>query len=305
MAVKIAMPSASADAGPDMPSSDIDMATTTFVISGSYPVRAPHAPSRLLVGADRRVSTSAEESPNRGSPTGAASADGPLGETGGQRNGSRGRCDCRLRPAPGTGCQARGDHTAWMPRSRRTNDMTGASTPYVAAPQADATVLTGPVGRQIVQGPEIPGPGRQVTRKWRSRRPELADGRQPPQTARKPPLAFLLTEFGQQHRPPRLERRDLSPELLQFTVDTPQFGPRLLFPQVALTVPGADQILDLTPEQPQPPIPVYLAGPVLELARTNRRDDLVLRQPELRLGRLVTQRRTLAHPFFGVEFYGQ
>src|SRR5215472_13973001 len=36
MAVKIAMPSASADSGPAIPSSDIDMATTTLVISGSF-----------------------------------------------------------------------------------------------------------------------------------------------------------------------------------------------------------------------------------------------------------------------------
>jgi hypothetical protein len=172
---------------------------------------------------------------------------------------------------------------------------------------ADAAVLTGSVGRQIVQGPEIPGPRTPSQTEWRDPRPELAAGQWPPatQTTSKPPLAFLLTEFGQQHRPPLFERCDLSPELLQFTVDALQFGPCLLFPQVAFTVLGANQILDLTPEQPQPPIAVYLAGPVLELARTNRRDDLVLRQPELRLGRLVTQRRTLAHPFFGVEFYGQ
>jgi hypothetical protein len=37
--VKTAMPSASADSGPAMPSSDIDIAITTLVISGSCPVR--------------------------------------------------------------------------------------------------------------------------------------------------------------------------------------------------------------------------------------------------------------------------
>src|SRR5579862_4136501 len=39
MAVKIAMPSASADWGPAMPSIDTDMPSTTLVISGSSPAR--------------------------------------------------------------------------------------------------------------------------------------------------------------------------------------------------------------------------------------------------------------------------
>ena len=44
IAVKIAMPSASADSGPAMPSSDIDIATTTLVISGSSRSGTPRAP---------------------------------------------------------------------------------------------------------------------------------------------------------------------------------------------------------------------------------------------------------------------
>jgi hypothetical protein len=89
----------------------------------------------------------------------------------------------------------------------------------------------------------------------------------------------LLTEFGHEHRTPLLVRRDLSPELFQFAVDALQLGPGLPFPEVSLAMPGADQFFDLPAEQPQPRISVYLTGPVLELARTNRRDDLVLRQP--------------------------
>ena len=42
-------------------------------------------------------------------------------------------------------------------------------------------------------------------------------------------------------------------------------------------MPGADQILDLTAEQPQPRAPVHLGAPVLQLARADRRDDLILR----------------------------
>ena len=58
-----------------------------------------------------------------------------------------------------------------------------------------------------------------------------------------------------------------------------QLGSRLPFPEVSLTMPGADQSLDLdlTPEEPQPRIAVYVGGSVLELPRANRRDDLILR----------------------------
>src|SRR6266568_1964540 len=86
-----------------------------------------------------------------------------------------------------------------------------------------------------------------------------------------------LTEVGKEHGPPLLERGDLTPELFQLAVDARQLGPRLPFPEVSLTVPGADEILDLTAEQPQPRVPVHRAGPVLELAGTDRRDDLLLR----------------------------
>jgi hypothetical protein len=65
--------------------------------------------------------------------------------------------------------------------------------------------------------------------------------------------------------------------LLQLPVDLLQLSPRLPLPEIPLTMPAADQILDLTAKQPQPRVPVYLAWPVLELARANRRDDLVLR----------------------------
>ena len=86
----------------------------------------------------------------------------------------------------------------------------------------------------------------------------------------------LLGEFGQERGPPFLKGGELGPELFQLAVDPLQLGPRLLFPEVSLTTPGADQILDLTAEQSQPRIPVYRGAPVLELARADRRDDLVL-----------------------------
>src|SRR5436190_7462551 len=64
IASRIAIPSASADSGPAIPSSDIDIATTTLVISGSSPGRAPRAPARSNVGAGRRISTPAGNLPS-------------------------------------------------------------------------------------------------------------------------------------------------------------------------------------------------------------------------------------------------
>src|SRR5580693_5615193 len=77
----------------------------------------------------------------------------------------------------------------------------------------------------------------------------------------------LLGEFGKERGPPFLKRRELGPELLQLAVDPLQLGPRLPFPEVSLTTPCADEILDLTAEQPQPRVPVHRGGPVLQLAR--------------------------------------
>ena len=87
----------------------------------------------------------------------------------------------------------------------------------------------------------------------------------------------MLAELGKERGPPFLKRRELGPELFQLAVDPLKLGPCLLFSQVSLTMPGADQILDLAAEQPQPRVPVYRGAPVLELARADRRDDLVLR----------------------------
>jgi hypothetical protein len=87
----------------------------------------------------------------------------------------------------------------------------------------------------------------------------------------------LLGEFGKERGPPFLECLDLGPELFQLAVDALQLGLCLLLLQVSLTMPGADQLLDLAAEQPQPRIPLDLGAPVLKLARADRRDDLVLR----------------------------
>jgi hypothetical protein len=65
--------------------------------------------------------------------------------------------------------------------------------------------------------------------------------------------------------------------LSQLAVDALQLGLCLLFLQVSLTMPGADQLLDLAAEQPQPRIPLDLGAPVVKFARADRRDDLVLR----------------------------
>ena len=81
----------------------------------------------------------------------------------------------------------------------------------------------------------------------------------------------MLGEFGQERGPPFLECRELGAELFQFAVDPLQLGPRLLFPEVSLTMADADQVLDLTAEQPQSRVPVHRGAPVLELARADRR----------------------------------
>src|SRR6266568_1338541 len=113
----------------------------------------------------------------------------------------------------------------------------------------------------------------------------------------------LLAEFGKEHGPPFLEGGELSPEALQLAVDPRQLGPRLLFPQAALTVQGPGEILDLAAEQPQPRVPVHRRGPVLQLARVDRREELILRQAVLLASRLVAQRRALASPFSIVEVH--
>jgi hypothetical protein len=115
----------------------------------------------------------------------------------------------------------------------------------------------------------------------------------------------LFAELGQERGPPLLERGDLSPVLFQLAVDLLQLGPRLPFPEVPLTMPAADQILDLTAEQPQLRVSVHRSRPVLQLARADRRDDLVLCKPELRPSRLVAQRRALATPFIAVQLHNR
>ena len=92
-------------------------------------------------------------------------------------------------------------------------------------------------------------------------------------------MGHLLAEFGKKHRPSFLEGGELRPQLFQLAVDPCQFGSRLLFPQVPLTVQSLGEIFDFAAEQPQPRVPVHRGGPVLLLARVDRRDDLVVRRP--------------------------
>jgi hypothetical protein len=72
---------------------------------------------------------------------------------------------------------------------------------------------------------------------------------------------------------------------------------------VALAMQGPGEILDLAAEQPQPWVPVHRGGPVLQLARVDRRVDLILGQAVLVASRLVAQRRALASPFAIVEVH--
>jgi hypothetical protein len=50
---------------------------------------------------------------------------------------------------------------------------------------------------------------------------------------------------------------------------------------VPLTVQGLGEIFDLAAEQSQPRVAVHRGGPVLELARVDRREDLILGQAVL------------------------
>jgi hypothetical protein len=83
--------------------------------------------------------------------------------------------------------------------------------------------------------------------------------------------------MGVERGPPFLECGELSPELFQFAVDACQFGSRLSFSEVPLTMLSPHEFLNLAAKQPQPRVPVHRGGPVLELARVDRRDDLILR----------------------------
>ena len=117
------------------------------------------------------------------------------------------------------------------------------------------------------------------------------------------PWRALLAELGKERGPPFPKGGELSTQLFQLAVDPRQLGPRLLFPQVALAMQGPGEILDLAAEQPQPRVPVHRGGPVLQLARVDRREDLILRQAVLLASRLVAQRRALASPFSIVEVH--
>jgi hypothetical protein len=68
---------------------------------------------------------------------------------------------------------------------------------------------------------------------------------------------------------------------LQLTVDLCPFGTRLLFWQVRVTVQRHGEIFDLAAEQPEPPFSVHCAGPVLQLARVDRHENLIPRQAVL------------------------
>jgi hypothetical protein len=60
----------------------------------------------------------------------------------------------------------------------------------------------------------------------------------------------FLGEFGEERGSPFLKRRELGPERLRLAVDPLQLCPGLLFPQIPLTMPAVDQILDLAPDTP-------------------------------------------------------
>jgi hypothetical protein len=52
----------------------------------------------------------------------------------------------------------------------------------------------------------------------------------------------LFTEVGKERNPPVLQRGELGPELFQLPVDARQFGPRLPFPEVPLTLLGPHEL---------------------------------------------------------------
>ena len=95
-----------------------------------------------------------------------------------------------------------------------------------------------------------------------------------------------------------LQRSDLSSELLQVAVDPRQLGPRAPLAMVPIVVGAVHELLDLAPQEPQPGIAVDDADSVLKLTGVDRRDDLVLGQPELLACCLVAERCALPAPLF-------
>ena len=67
---------------------------------------------------------------------------------------------------------------------------------------------------------------------------------------------------------------------------------------VPIVVGAVHELLDLAPQEPQPGIAVDDADSVLKLTGVDRRDDLVLGQPELLACCLVAERCALPAPLF-------
>src|SRR5580658_9490373 len=105
------------------------------------------------------------------------------------------------------------------------------------------------------------------------------------------------TEIGEQLRLPLFQRDHLALQTLQLAVDTGQLGLGLLLAQIVSAVLVADERLDLSPQKPQKRVAIDRVAPVLELAIPDGLDDLIVRQPELLLRRLVAERRARALPF--------
>jgi len=106
-------------------------------------------------------------------------------------------------------------------------------------------------------------------------------GQVPAAGVRRPRGRASLVGVGEQLSSAVLQRCELSTYLLQLPGDTRQLGFRLPLPVLAVVVRPSDQVFNLPAQESQPGAPVDRADPVLELAGVDRREDLVLREPEL------------------------
>ena len=100
-------------------------------------------------------------------------------------------------------------------------------------------------------------------------------------------------QVGKQLGAVLLQRSDLGSELLQVAVDPRQLGSRPPLPMVPIAIGLCMSSSRLAPQEPRPGIAVDDADSVLKLTGVDRRDDLVLGQPELLACGLVAERRAL------------
>src|ERR1019366_9408580 len=102
-------------------------------------------------------------------------------------------------------------------------------------------------------------------------------------------VPFLSVKLLHQLSPPPFDGFQANREFPGFGVEVGQLLLELLLVQVVLPALFSDERFDFVPQQPIPGIAVHVAFTELQLARSDRCDDLLLRQAQLLPSRLVAQ----------------